>query len=61
MKIFTHQVTAEDRETSVWLPDGGCFRTPAGRFWHYTSDPDREGVEWKDEHGAPVAIAVWLD
>ena len=58
--MATHEVPQAVRAGSRWDAALVCYITPDGRAWAYTDDPSLEGVSWRDGHGEPIAVAVWL-
>lgn len=60
MARFDHEVDERTRDASRWDEDYAAYVAPDGRYWHYTSDPRGEGVEWRELGGKPVKVAVWL-
>lgn len=56
---FRHEVPESIRAASTLDEDYGCWRAPDGRPWVYTDNPTGQAVSWRDEHGQPIAVAVW--
>lgn len=61
MPDFPHEVPESIRNQSRWDADYACYVAPDGRSWRYTDDPRDEQVSWRDAHGDPVTVAVWME